>query len=283
MTAASARPKLTIVHELPGRIRLRLSHVLAEAERMKRVVSEHEGIASVGYTALSRSVLVKYDPAHVSAEEIVIRVAVSLSLEHSNAAVRVLAQPAHHALSDSAFYSGLSLVAALGLRLVGKGQSGGATMDWLASLGTTAAALEHGWSEYRDRGNFDPEVLSVTYLLASLLRGNALPAAIFTWLSTFGRHLVHLPAGGVEIRPVQVGDNDGDTPRYEVVVGRDQQTSDKMTFFSMIPNLLFNVLTGTPPQPRANMLNEIRRVSDMHGQVLEGVSDFRHGLPLRIR
>jgi hypothetical protein len=168
------------------------------------------------------------------------------------------------------------------LRLARADKAGGETISWVASAGTAGAALEHGWMEYRHRGNFDPEVLTVTYLLTSLLRGNALPAAIFTWITTFGRHLARMPAPGVEVRPVQLG-RDADGPRYEVIVAPDRTSPDKMAFFGIIPTILLNTLTGTPPSRRANLLDDIRRVSNMHEQVLEGVSDFRHGIPLRIR
>jgi hypothetical protein len=276
------RPSVTIVHELPGRLRLRLSHPMENARRLQRVISEHAGIEAVQYTAASRSVLVRYVPGHVSAEEIVIRAAMSLSLEHGHAAVRILARPQTRELSDSAFYSGLGLLAALGLRLARTDKGGGAAIDWLASLGTAGAALEHGWMEYRQRGNFDPEVLTVTYLLTAIMRGRALPAAIFTWITTFGRHLARMPASGVEVRPIQVGGG-ADAPRYEVVIAPDRAAPDKMTLFGLIPTMVFNTLTGAAPGRRASLLDEIRRVSNMHDQVLEGVSDFRHGIPLRIR
>jgi hypothetical protein len=278
----ATRPTVTIVHELRGRLRLRLSHPIADHPRLTRVIAEHVGIEHVRYTAISRSVLVTYDPTHVSPEEIVIRTAMSLSIEQGHAAVRILARPPSRELSDSAFYAGICLLAALGLRLVRMDKAGGATMDWVASLGTAGAALEHGWSEYRARGNFDPEVLTVTYLLTALMRGNALPAAVFTWITTFGRHLAHVPPPGVEVRPIKLG-GDEDAPRYEVVVAPDRAGPDKMTFFGMIPSMVLNALTGSPPGKRASLLDEIRRVSNMHDQVLEGVSDFRHGIPLRVR
>ena len=276
------RPSVTIVHELRGRLRLRLSHPIENRRRLVRVIAEHVGILDVRYTAVSRGVLVTYDPDRVSPEEIVIRASMSLSIEQGHTAVRILARPQTRQLSDSAFYSGVALLAALGLRLVRTNQAGGATMDWVASLGTAGAALEHGWSEYRTRGNFDPEVLTVTYLLTAIMRGSALPAAVFTWITTFGRHLAQMPASGAEVRPIRVG-GDNNAPRYEVVIAPDRAAPDKMSFFGLVPSMLINALTGAPPGKRASMMDEIRRVSNMHDQVLEGVSDFQHGIPLRIR
>ena len=276
------QPAVTIEHELPGRLRLRLSHVLRQPERMRRLVAEHAGVDEVQYTAVSRSVLVRYDSKHISTEEIVIRIATGLSLEHDNAAIRVLTRPPTRELTDSAFYSGVVLLAALALRLVGRYQATSATLDRIASFTTAGAALHHGWTDYRLRGNFDPEVLTVTYLLTALLGGNALPAAIVTWVSTFGRHLVRLPAQGVEIRPAQIGRNSR-SPQFEVVVAPDRTPPDKATFFGMIPTMLFQAITGGTPGQHVSLIEDIRRVAKMHDQVLEGVSGFQRGIPLRIR
>ena len=219
---------------------------------------------------------------YISTEEIVIRIATGLSLEHDNAGIRVLTRPPTRELTDSAFYSGVVLLAALALRLTGRYTAASAALDRIAGLTTAGAALHHGWVDYRLRGNFDPEVLSVTYLLTALLGGNALPATIFTWISTFGRHLVRLPARGIEIRPAQIG-RDSTSPHFEVVVAPDRTPPDKMTFFGMIPTMLFHAITGRTPGQHVSLIEDIRRVAKMHDQVLEGVSGFQRGIPLRIR
>ncbi len=275
------QPAVTIEHELPGRLRIRLSHALREPERMRRLVEEHAGVGEVRYTAISRSVLVRYEPNHISPEEIVIRIATGLSLEHDNVGIRVLRHPSTREMTDSAFYSGVVLIAALALRVVGQNQAATIAFDRIAGLTTAGAVVHHGWVEYRLRGNFDPEVLSVTYLLTALLGGNALPAAIFTWISTFGRHLVRLPSPGVEVRPAQIG-RSGASPRFEVVVAPERTPPDKMTFFGMIPTMLFQAIAGRTPG-KQSMIEDIRRVAEMHDQVLEGVSGFQRGIPLRIR
>ena len=78
---------VTIEHELPGRLRIRLSHALRQAERVRRLVAEHPGVGEVQYTAASRSMLVRFDPAYISTEEIVVRTAAGLSLEDDNAPI----------------------------------------------------------------------------------------------------------------------------------------------------------------------------------------------------
>ena len=271
---------LTIEHALPGRLRLSLSHALRHVERLRGQLAEHAGVGEFRYTPVTQSLLVRSDPRAVSAEELVVRVAIGIALEHDGRPVRVLARPETPAWTDTAFYAALALLAALGLRLAPGRRTGIPTMDWVAGLTTAGAALEHGWLEYRRRGNFDPEVLAATYLVTSLLRGNALPAAIVTWMAIFARHLVEPPAPSVEVRPVEVG-RDGEAPRFEVVVAPDGTTAGHRTFFGAVPTMLLNALTGATPG--GSLLKEIRRVSTTHDQVLEAVSGFQHGIPLRIR
>jgi hypothetical protein len=225
--------------------------------------------------------LVRYDPRPISSEEIVIRIATGLSLEQDNASILVLARPPMRELTDSAFYSGLALLAAVLLRALGQSTPASLALQRVAGLATAGAALYHGWVDYRLRGNIDPEVLTVTYLLTALLRGNALPAATFTWISSFGRHLVRLPARGIVVRPAPTG-RQGAAPRFEVVVAPDPAPPDKMTFFGAIPTMLFQAITGRVPGQHASLIEDIRRLARTHDQVLEGVSDFRRGIPLRV-
>jgi hypothetical protein len=276
------QPTVTIEHELPGRLRLRLSHDLEKPGRVRRLVAEHAGVGEAEYTPLSRSMLVRFDAGHISTEEIVIRVAMGLSLENDNAGIRVLTRPPVREMTDSAFWSGIVLLAALTLRLLG--QTAGASMlvQRTASVVTAGAALYHGWLDYRNRGNFDPEVLTVTYLLTALLRGNALPAAAFTWISTFGRHLIRLPARGIVVRPARIG-RERAHARFEVVVTPDPTPPDKMSFFGFLPSMLLQALTGKAPVQHVSFMEDIRQVARMHDQVLEGVSEFRRGIPLRVR
>ena len=279
---ATERPSVTIEHELPGRLRVRLSHTLKHPDRLHRMIQEHPGVARVQYTAPTRSVLVRYDLQSVSAEEIVIRIAISLALEKDKEIVRILTRPPTREVTDNGFYAGLALLVALAARVLRPGRFSGPVLDGVAGLVTAGAVLEHGWQEYRRQGNFDPEVLTVTYLLTALLRGKALSAALFTWITTFGRHLARLPGPGVEVRLVEIG-GEGGMPQVEVVVAPDRTPPDKMTFFAMLPTLMFNALTKTSPGHHASLLDDIQRVAKLHHQVLEGVGGFQPGIPLRIR
>ena len=50
--------------------------------------------------------------------------------------------------------------------------------------------VEHAYQELRVRGSFDPEVMSVVYLINSVGKPGAGRASLLAWIITFGRHLV---------------------------------------------------------------------------------------------
>ena len=61
---------------------------------------------------------------------------------------------------------------------------------WLSVGSTLAAVIEHGYQELHVRGSFDPEVMSVVYLINSIGKPNTHQASLIAWAMTFGRHLI---------------------------------------------------------------------------------------------
>lgn len=274
------RPVITIRHQIPGRVRLGLSHPTKSVKRLETAIKHHAGIEFVRYTPVTRSVLVRFDPGQVSHEEIAIRTGLSIAIDYGAVPVRILDKPDAHDMSNWAVYSGVGLLAALGLRVTGVGGQNTALLDWLAGLTTAGAVMEHGWDEVRRRGNFDPEVLSIVYLLTSFVQGNTLPAAFVTWASTFGRHLAGTPATGVELRPMPFSGKDGDEPHFEVVVSSDPARSGSMNLLGLVPKAVMGAFGGGD---RRSFIDQVRDVSRLHGEMLEGLGEYRYGIPLRVR
>ncbi|MBD3307929.1 hypothetical protein GF339_15970 [candidate division KSB3 bacterium] len=277
------KPVLTIVHELPGRLRMRVSEPLHDPQRLEQSVKGHSGILSVDYTAVTHSILVRFDPQEVTREEIVIRVGFSLVLALEAERIQILIGQQTREMSDSAFYSGVLLAIAVGNRFLNPYYRSGSWFEWVVTLGTAWSVLDHGMLEVRQRGNFDPEVLSVVYLVTALLRKNFLPAAIFTWLTTFGRHLLHVPATGIELQPMEFADETAENPFYEVVIHPISPMSDKQMWLSLLPSVVKYATTGRADEGPGSFIDEIRKVSQLHGEVLEGLGGLRSGIPLKIR
>ncbi len=270
-----SRPTVTVFHRLPGRVRVRLSHALLDVERLYSSIADHEGLTSIKYTAVSKSILLVFEDDKVSLEEILVRIALCLSLDYKGENVRLLSGPHHQEMSDSTWYSAFLLMTALAARMFGENQTT-RTLSLLAGIGTAGAVVDHAVAEIEERGNFDPEVLSVVYLVTSMLRGNVLPAAVFTWATTFGRHLFALPQRGVEVRPIQL-DNEGGV---EVVIAPDSTPPGRSEMLGLLPSLLKYVISGGSQR---HLLEELQEASRVHGEVLEGLGTFRNGIPIKFR
>ena len=63
---------------------------------MTSAILDHGGLQSVDFAPLTRSVLVRFDPHAISEEEIMLRIALHLSLDYETAPVRLLAEPEQH-------------------------------------------------------------------------------------------------------------------------------------------------------------------------------------------
>jgi hypothetical protein len=158
-------------------------------------------------------------------------------------------------------------------------------VEWLAGLGTAWSVLDHGWRELRGRGYFDPEVLALAYLAAALVRGNVLTASVVTWAATFGRHLVEMPSTGVRVEPVAVPGENGQEPRYELVVAPDTDAPDRLRLgvVGFLNSVLRYAMSGGGTHGLRSFWEELRDVSRVHGEVLEGFGRHRDGIPIRFR
>ena len=236
---------ITIIHLLPGRLRLRLSHEPKNVWKMEGTLKNHSGFLNMNYTPLTRSVLIHYDPEEMSVQEIYTRLALALSLDYEAVPVIVLAEPEHHHIPDVAVISAVMLAVTSAMRFFGSKRVLPNYFDTLSLITTGFAVLEHGWEEFRERGSFDPEVLSLGYLLTAFIRGNFLKISAVTWAVTFGRHLFDIHDPGIVIRPVATGESKGKkSPRYEIIIERNHEISDKDKVISALQGLFKYVLTG---------------------------------------
>jgi hypothetical protein len=266
---------ITILHELPGRLRVKLSQRLEDPKSFDDIVRSHEGIRPTRYTPATHTVLLRFDPRVIRREELTMRVALAFSLENGARPVRVASRPPGQPLTASVAASGALIIAALVTRIFGVRGIDSRRLESAAGLTTAAAVAAHGWQEVRARGNFDPEVLSVVYLLTALARGNALSAALFTWFTSFGRHVLQSADFPVELKPVLTDAGD----EYEVVAAPAEADTGWGHTARALPALLQAVAGGGRGGPR--FLSELQDVVKVHGQVLEGLGPWKQGIPVR--
>jgi len=275
-----ARPVLTIVHALPGRVRVRLSAPPADPQRLVEAVREHEGMGAIRYTPVTRSVLVRHDPREIVREEVVLRIATAWAIDLGGEPVRVLAQPERHDFSNLSLLSAGLIAASLVSRL-GRGAGATPLLERAAGLSTAAAVAEHAWRDVREEGAIHPEVLSIGYLVSAFIRGNFFKASVITWFTTFGRHLLDAPRRGVRVTPVPIREGSDEEPQYEIRVSRDMDLPERERIVGSIQALLKFAITGGAAHGERNLVDELRDVSRIHGEVVEGLGQTRHGMPLK--
>lgn len=176
---------LEVLSAIPGRIRVQLEKSIEDGAPFARI----EGVTSCRYNARIRTILCRYDPQSICEEEIIVRMGAVYAGLTGTALM-------HIKRSEE---KGFSMAASGYLSLICIGLDGALTLmgstltqfsRWL-SVGTTlTAVVEHGYKELHVRGSFDPEVMSVVYLLNAIGKDNGVQASLLAWIATFGRHLI---------------------------------------------------------------------------------------------
>jgi hypothetical protein len=276
--------QIRIVHQLPGRIRLKLNLLPLNLAQMKKHVKSHPGIREVIVNPITNSMLLQYEPDEITQEELIIRVAVYLALENNFSTIRVFSDIEVREMSNMAFMSGFFIMCAFSAKLFPPFIRIKKVLDWIAGISTAYSIVDHGHDELKERGNFDPEVLSIVYLLTAFMQGNILPAALFTWIATFGRHLLEMPAKNVEITPRKIDSKNKKKSQYEVIIKPINRLPGKQMIFKLLPAVIMQTSMGDSARVlQGTLLDEIKKVSQDHGEVLEGFGQLHNGMPIRIQ
>lgn len=284
MPADSKQLQLTVAHTLPGRLRLRLSHPPLKAKQTERMVMGHPGMKSAVYTESTSNLLVLYEPEEIALEEIILRTALCWSVDYQFKPIVINTSSARTPLSTLSLLSGLSLLLAHTLSVLGVKARPLSALQVIYGLGTTAAVSEHIYLDLKDKGHFHPEVLSVGYLLSSFLRGNVLKGATTAWIMTFARHLLEPPAKVLKLEATAM-DPACDTHQceYEAKISRELTTQGgTMGILSHLPNLLLGMYTDMQLTAEDRIFKEIQKLSLDHNDVLEGLEQLQRGIRLQV-
>lgn len=268
--------EITLLHKLPGRLRLRLSEPPQQLERFERAIRAHKGFESLSFSPISKSLLIHYQTDHLSLEEILVRCAIALSMEYGSEAVRVdPGENQEEAMTKTTIFAGLMLLTASAMEL-----SGVSRASWYArgaGLTVAAAVIEHGWLEAHSRGYIDPELLSIGYLMSSWHQEKILRGATVTWLASFGRHLFSQTQKYVEVRPGnrQRGGNEAKTYQVSLL---PRQPAAPLLRFAQGFFALFGM--GDLGEGENSLYQDIKTMAQAHDRVLEGLEIQPGGIPL---
>ena len=180
---------LEVLSAIRGRIRLQLEKPAASAEAFQKI----PGVLGCRYSPRIRTLLCEYDPNLISEDQLLIRLGAAyaaqtdaqlLHIKHCEEQGFSMAPSGYLVLLFIGLDGALS-IAGSPLTVFTRRLSTGATL---------AAVVEHGYQELHVRGSFDPEVMSVVYLINSVGKPGAVRASLLAWIITFGRHLIpHAP------------------------------------------------------------------------------------------
>lgn len=217
-------PTIVIAHKIKGRIRIKLSHPLRNGEELMKNLVKKDEIYKANYTDITKSILIEYNPYRISEDEVIIRVIALYSKSYDMIPIRLIYESKKKNLPPMACYS----LAMLGIGGISKyitmNQRISDFINW-AVVGTTIGAIgEHAYNEINERGYFDPEVVSVMYLINSVTKGEFLLPSAVTWLTTFGRHLIELSYSGLMISVREFKNRDGNK-YFDVSVKTDNELS----------------------------------------------------------
>lgn len=269
---------ISIVHELPGRLRLRLFRPPTDAPAFTEAVRQHDGIESVVFQPRTRSLLIHYQPTEVSDVEIVVRVGVRLSLDYQQSYVRISRPDSTHPPGLMAYSAAGSIVMAALTNAVKTSPFHKALVNGAGGL-TALAVVDHAWQEWQENQEYHPEVFSLIYLLGSLMSGHPLRASAITWLVTFGRHLVEHSGNACLLR-ADPGSQGTDNHYLDVVIRRDPSKPANPL------NVLISALSasiGMQSRSQQNdLLESISQMASRHHHLLESLESHSGRIYLRL-
>ena len=176
---------MEILHAMDGRLRVRFERPLRETASFARI----PGVTDVRYNERTGTMLIRYRPGIIDQQRLLIQMGAIFAGMCETELLHV-----RHAKGEAYSVSGTGTLAmgAIAADIIA-GLTGSVMKTyttWLSAGATLIAVIEHGYQELRARGNFDPEVMSVVYLMNSIGTASSTRASALAWLITFGRHIL---------------------------------------------------------------------------------------------
>ena len=176
---------MEVLSSIRGRIRLQFETADGSDEPFRRV----PGILSCRYNPRIRTLLCEYDAAVIGEEQLIVRLSAAYAAQTDARLLHIKrCEEQGFSMAPSGYLALFFIGLGGALSLTGSPLTQFAR--WLSTGATLAAVVEHGYQEIHVRGSFDPEVMSVVYLINSVGKPGAVRASLLAWISTFGRHLI---------------------------------------------------------------------------------------------
>ena len=156
-------------------------------------------------------------------------------------------------------------------------------LNTISSVTTLVAVLDHVYQDLKQKRQFHPEVFSLYYLVLSLIRGDVLKGATFTWFLTFARHMLEVPASSLVVKTVKTDPTCQIRHcEYEVTVSKKETASTIGTFLHSVPKMLLNTYRDIDATLEDTLLKQIMAVAESHDEVIEGLKNLKQGILLKV-
>ncbi len=180
---------LEVLCALPGRLRVRLEKPVD----CSKAVAALPGVRECRFNERVATLLCLFDEHAVDVETLIVRLAAVYARKAGATLLHVKRseEPGFRLPPSGAL--ALGCIAADGVLTLAASPLTRFSR-WLSVGATLTAVTEHGYAELHLRGSFDPEVMSVVYLINAIGKENGVRASLVAWVLTFGRHLIpHAP------------------------------------------------------------------------------------------
>ena len=176
---------LDVLSAIPGRLRVQFERPIETHLHFAHI----QGVTECRYNPRIQTLTCRYDESVISGEKLMIQLgAIYVSLCSCKLLHVKRCEEEGFSMAPSG-YLALGCIGLDGL-LTLTGSALTSFTRWLSAGATMAAVGEHGYQELHVRGSFDPEVMSVVYLINSIGKPNTHQASLIAWAMTFGRHLI---------------------------------------------------------------------------------------------
>lgn len=186
-------PEITVVHALKKRIRLHFSEPPAHSETLLSRIMDLEGVKMCSYSDITRNIVISYEPAEIALLKILKEIVMSLSTQYCMRSVSVKVRETFQ-FTPLSFWALIAIGSSVLARSIGMISIGNGVpvryLEYAAASITGLAVLEHAAIEINKTGIFDPEAFSVLYLVNQIKGKHPIKGALWTWIASFGRHLV---------------------------------------------------------------------------------------------
>lgn len=218
-------PTIVVAHKIKNRIRFKLSHPIKNSLVVMSELCKKDGIKSSKYNDVTKSIIVEYNSFRIAEAEVIMRVIAIYSKNYDLVPVRLVYNSSKKSMPPMAYCSLLTLVVGGITKYIPMNERVSEFINW-AMVGTTIGAIgEHAYNEINQKGYFDPEVVSVMYLINSLKKGNYFMPSVIAWGATFGRHILEMSHARTLISVKEFKNKCSKEVYYDISVMPDTETS----------------------------------------------------------